>query len=214
MRWLSLLAVGLVAAGCTGVDGRHYTFRTPAEIDTTRLRLDGYYVTARPWRYSQWSADEQRVVHESGMYLQPLVLWRDGTAALSHLSWSLTDEEIAAGRDPLLMADSVVVAISPEREPYGPTAWGAFRLDGDSLQLQVLVSPVGLSPMATWAFSGRVLSDTSFVLNDLYVGGRRDTRWGTGTRDNPSVFVFRPFAPLPPRDNWTDTHPKLQPDTR
>ena len=80
-RALFILMVSILLPGClwrVGVNGKHFTQPGGATtVDTTALRLDGYY-----WYYRHWPSGGRQGTG-------PMILWRDGTAALSDLVFGL-----------------------------------------------------------------------------------------------------------------------------
>ena len=78
---LSIVVLSLLVSGCLwryGVNGKYFTQPGGATtVDTTALRLDGYY-----WSY--------RPAPSGGTHgTSPLILWRDGSAALSDIVFGL-----------------------------------------------------------------------------------------------------------------------------
>ena len=209
---IGLPLLALTLAGCVTVaDTQHFTYRGPAQIPGGTLRLDGYYFQ-----------EETRVEGEygtafpghTGTLIRSLVLWEDGTAAYMGV-WqgkALPSGEFETRRYGTLRealeefegeADSL---LSGERGTRAD--WGAFRLRGDSISIQVVAWVASALPRlySTVEYNGVVLNDTTFVLTERigYAG------WYRGTRAHADTLRFRPFAGKPPSANWTRTHPALR----
>ena len=75
VRALGLLLLALCVAGCTTIyRDEAFTFREATTIDTSVLRLDGYYYKV--------IEDEEIASLARGTEIKGLLLWRDGTAAI------------------------------------------------------------------------------------------------------------------------------------
>jgi len=164
-------------------------------VDTTALRLDGYYWYHRP--------SPSGGTHGTS----PLILWSDGTAALSDLVF---DSDIQAEHE-----DVIGMLKNKTGERYSPIGlrWGGFRVCGDSISIQVMElssKPRSWDPIA---YNGHIRNDTTFVIAErieprtTFALGRKRVRL-----DPPWVFHFQPLAPgeKPTSDNWTQTHDALQ----
>ena len=198
-RALFILMVSILLPGClwrVGVNGKHFTQPGGATtVDTTALRLDGYY-----WYYRHWPSGGRQGTG-------PMILWRDGTAALSDLVFGLN---IQAERE-----DVIEMLKKKTGERYSPIRlqWGGFRVRGDSISIQILELN---GPVRSWDpfdYSGPILNDTTFVI-DRVTRPRQPFAFSRKQEaiDPPWVFRFQPLAPgeKPTSDNWTQTHDALQ----
>ena len=199
-RALFILMVSILLSGClwrVGVNGKHFTQPGGATtVDTTALRLDGYY-----WRPVDYPDSSRSAV--------PLLLWEDGTAALSYAR---------SGRShPFRLPHTEIVnALSGktgERRSPINLQWGGFRVFGDSISIQVFELN---GPVRSWDpfdYSGPILNDTTFVI-DRVTRPRQPFAFSRKQEaiDPPWVFRFQPLAPgeKPTSDNWTQTHDDLQ----
>lgn len=160
----------------------------------TRLRLDGYYYNVLD-RYSR--------IH-TGTAVLTVLLWGDGTfASIGDIGKEVVDSNVgprhygnleqALEEVERFLSDPA--RLNPEGDQWRGANWGAFRVEGDSIVTQAFSPRPGAIPCCrhdVYEHSGRVLSDTSFVL------------------DGFATYYFRSFEDKPPSANWTHTHPKLQ----
>jgi len=207
-RALFILMVSILLPGClwrVGVNGKHFTQPGGATtVDTTKLRLDGYY-----WRYEYYSDSRRLVI--------PMILWKCGTAALSHGGYSTPSRD--ENSDYLLHEETqgrILRALSKktgERRSPITLQWGGFRVWGDSISIQILELN---GPVRSWdpfEYAGPIVNDTTFVI-DRVTRPRQPFAFSRKQEaiDPPWVFHFQPLAPgeKPTSDNWTQTHDALQ----
>lgn len=191
---LPLLVVLGVLLAC-GVSGRGYTYRGTAEIDTTRIQLDGYYYALEEF-VGHYPEPNTRYLS-----LRYLMLWRDGTAVSNWPRSFMEGGWAATGPDLMTHVDSMVAAIQTDGS-WG-TNWGAFRFHGDTVSTQVLVP-------TSEGLSRSVANYNYTILSDTLLAAHADAPAATGP-NRMRLFRFRPLADKPSSDNWTKTHPALQP---
>jgi len=164
-------------------------------VDTTALRLDGYY-----WYYRPAPSGDT-------LGISTLILWSDGTAARSDLVGGL---EIQAEHE-----DVIGMLKNKTGERYSPIGlrWGGFRVFGDSISIQIFELN---GPVRSWDpfdYAGPIVNDTTFVI-DRVTRPRQPFAFSRKQEaiDPPWVFRFQPLAPSekPTSDNWTQTHDDLQ----
>jgi len=197
---LSIVVLSLLVSGCLwryGVNGKYFTQPGGATtVDTTALRLDGYY-----WRPVDYPDSSRSAV--------PLLLWEDGTAALFHAR---------SGRShPFRLPHTEIVnALSGktgERRSPINLQWGGFRVFGDSISIQMMERLGYKGIWDAYEYNGTIRNDTTFVITER-IRPRQPLANGQVTEPlDPSwVFRFQPLAPgeKPTSDNWTQTHDDLQ----
>lgn len=201
--------MAILVSGCVwrfGVNGRHFTHQGGrVTIDTTALRLDGYY----------WSYLEGDSIH-SGV-LKPLLLWEDGTAAISQ--WVYGDFASPDSTQPVTAAfkaahEQFVGNLKDktgERESPILLRWGGFRIDGDSISIQVIRTKDVLNIWDPLQYNGYIKNDTTLVLTEYVEPNYLLGYWGSPTPIRPAaVYHFHPLDEKPSSENWTQKHPKLQ----
>ncbi|MEM1042317.1 MAG: hypothetical protein AAGI91_06760 [Bacteroidota bacterium] len=196
----------LCIAGCITVVADHFTIDDP-NLESAPLKLDGYYYHLVP----HFSADPSL-----GKAIDPILLWRDGTAAyVGRSGRRLNDSEIGPTRYGTLEnahGDFQRFINDPQlfdRTINGGIRWGKFRVGEDSLLLQVFRLSFGTIPRSydVSEYKGRILSDTSFVLDEVRLYGPPH-RGASGAMSD--TFYFRHVEEKPSSMNWTQTHPDLQ----
>lgn len=193
-----LALMSLLLAGCSGINAGAFTFRENVAIDEEKLRLDGYYY------YPTVEASS----FATGGVVHPLLLWADGTAAFFGAGVAKFDEDYDPEDGPLeygTIEEAHEVFLrrlrSLERDKDSPVEWGAFRIQGDTIRIQVF-RPVEsrLGGLDVIDYAGVILSDTTFVIT---TPGYPESGW-------QETFRFHPLEEKPPSTNWTQTHPDLQ----
>ncbi|MEM8559797.1 MAG: hypothetical protein AAGG50_18405 [Bacteroidota bacterium] len=218
------VALSLGSVGCTGISvvDEPFTFRGFSDTGEA-LRLDGYYYEEN---------DNRGTPYTHGTTIVSVLLWKDGTAAVSgSMGQSVGDypgfgplyfgtlrqakdefERYLQGED--MLNKSGAGTFDQDRlNPMGILDWGAYRVEGDSLTLQILRHRPG-----SWLglifdvleIRGRVLSDTSFVLEESQIFSGPYPREPHRYRA-PKVHYFESFEDMPSSGNWTHTYPDLQP---
>jgi len=197
---MSLLIVG----GCVIVRSEGYTYQGSIEVKESSLRLDGYY----------YEPDSSSRISK-GFAIYPFLLWENGIAAFFTEGYGKTLEEkrfetvygsISEARTVFeLRMDSLVTGHRTD-----PAQWGQFRVNGDSISIQVMVWDGSALHDVYRAIElrGEILNDTTFVLTQ--------TENFTGAYEGKHKMSRKyHFCPLdegekPSSDNWTQTHPELQ----
>ncbi|WP_143815408.1 hypothetical protein [Longibacter salinarum] len=211
-----VLTLVLLLSGCIwrlGVNGKHYTHQSqPGVIDTSVLRLDGYYTHLD----TTWS---ERLA-------QPLILWKDGTAAHSGISGErrvvygsphATPFESPSEVHKIDHFEHSLLDKTGERDSPINLLWGGFRVFDDSISIQTMRLYAGANIVFQkfmndpWTYVGHIPNDTTIVITELirpnYFAGR-----SREPIDPPRVFRFQPLPPgvKPSSDNWTQFHENLQ----
>ncbi|WP_179862078.1 hypothetical protein [Longibacter salinarum] len=192
--------LSLLASGCLwrlGVNGKYFTQPGGATtIETTALRLDGYY-----WRPVDYPDSSRSAV--------PLLLWEDGTAALSYARYGRSHWF----RLPHSQIVNALRGKTGERRSPINLQWGGFRVFGDSISIQVMERLGYKGIWDAYEYNGRIRDDTTFAITER-IRPRQPLADGQVTElvDPPWVFHFQPLAPgeKPMSDNWTQTHEDLQ----
>jgi hypothetical protein len=169
------------------------------------LRLDGYYYEV---------GDSSRITRGTEIY--PMLLWRDGTAAYFTQGYGKVLENKKYG--PIVQGSlSEARVVFEEKmdslvtgEKNDPAQWGKFRVNGDSISIQIMVWD-GSSLQDVYRaieLNGRILNDTTFVITE----GESFTGAYKGRNKMNRKYYFYPLdeGEKPPSDNWTQTHPELQ----
>lgn len=202
---LSFLMILVFTVGCVIVREEGFTYREPVKMEDSPIRLDGYYYEV---------GDSSRITRGTAIY--PLLLWEDGTAAYFTRGYAKTIKDNAPG--PILQGSLAEArAVFEEKmdrlftgKKSDPAQWGRFRIQGDSISLQVMVwDGSSLHDVyRTLEMSGKILNDTTFVLRT----GRTFTGAYSGAGSINRRYHFCPLEEKgkPPSDNWTQTHPELQ----
>jgi len=170
---------------------KHYKYREAVQIDTTRLRLDGYYASKRP-----------AMTGTVGSYISPLVLWADGTIAQSNLTYAKDHGVKDATRyfGTFEEAKSRYETLLAERG-IGFADWGGYRIEGDSLYIQVMSESRNFT-VHTAEYRGEIVNKTTFVLHRFKVRSKKgydDWRY----IDRRFHFVPLPAGVKPDSMNWT-----------
>jgi len=213
-RALLLFMISILLPGClwrVGVNGKHFTQPGGvATVDSTALRLDGYY-----WRFRSYSG------RGGDGYIVPLILWTDGTAAHFRQAYgagmspdSARAETDAFRRVHKAFVDNLTLEIDKRYNQSKLTVqWGGFRVFGDSISIQIFELN---GPVRSWdpfEYVGPIVNDTTFVI-DRVTRPRQPFAFSRKQEaiDPPWVFRFQPLAPSekPTSDNWTQTHDALQ----
>ena len=194
--------------GCTTVLSRNYTLRDPEPVEGP-LRTDGLYYHPS--------------VESDGAEIEPAFLWRDGTASMLS-SWSFggyaDDGRERREARTVERALATFVARIEQRglngDRGGTTGWGAFRIRGDSITIQVMddYSFDGGPTYSTTKYRGVIVSDTTFTLTSVSYFVPKTFFVPYGTRKNTTslseTYHFHPLDEMPSSENWTQTHPELQ----
>jgi hypothetical protein len=184
---------------CILVRDGNFTHQDNVSIDTSKIRLDGYYYHTLP------PANKTK-----GTRISPLVLWKDGTAAQvyfvqgkrldsekPHTTVYGTLEEATAKFE-----DNIDSLLTGSRED--PAWWGGFRLRNDTLRFQVMSYGFSRIPLffeySPSKFSARVINDTTFVVFRTNPLSYQDPR------EVHKVYHFSPLpdSAKPDSKNWTN----------
>jgi len=216
-------AVAFCVTGCFGltVHSEHFTYREPVQVDEERLKVGGYYWNDRnvgiqvyavadgdgvQTYWTEWAAQQDSMI-------QPIVLWENGTAAYfdgysggTYRSGRMVDAGTYEAAHELFQRH--LGTVTGERAFQHPM-WGAFRLRGDSISIQVMMAlhnPGGTfsEEYGTALFEGVIESDTSFTITSISipeVSIRDSLDW---------KYRFRSLEEKPPPSNWTQTNEELQ----
>lgn len=205
VRALGLLLLALCVAGCTTIyRDEAFTFREATTIDTSVLRLDGYYYKV--------IEDEEIASLARGTEIKGLLLWRDGTAAIG-----LYGSKYLRG-DP---GDSVYWGNLKQAQaslesnldgfPDGHLSlmWGAFRIEGDAITMQFLSFGTFTIPFLVpfWPYYG-VSFRYGTIPNDTTIHIKRVERRKLFEKDyDRPVGMQYHFKSLPPgakpdSSNW------------
>lgn len=183
-RIIACALVGLVLAGCVTVRDRNFTYRDPVQIDTTKLRLDGYYMSPYVLPYL------------GDLSARLLMLWEDGTA--------VDLQSRKRGKD-LVGFEQNVGKIDRSRDNM--SEWGAFRIEGDTISMQIVQRFTSGSPWKVYdtiEYRGVIKNDTTFVIKEAFTPGE-------GWRDmNDRTYHFRPLDNKPDSDNWLKEDERFQ----
>lgn len=212
----TVLAFVLLLSGCVwrlGVNGKHYTHQSkPGVIDTSVLRLDGYY-THLDTTWSEWRA-------------LPLILWKDGTAAHSGISGerrvvygvpNATPFETPFELHKIDHFEHRLLDKTGERDSPINLLWGGFRVFDDSISIQTMRWHADVNIVFQrfmndpWTYVGHIPNDTTILITELirpnYFAGRSREEI-----EPPKKYRFQPLPPgvKPSSDNWTQFHENLQ----
>lgn len=200
VRCLPILFVLVASASC--VIDRHFRYRKPVKVDAG-LKMSGYYYTI----------DKSRTPISGGNTINSIVLWRDGTVAFfSYIGEVAERKTERVGYGDLEAAHEQFqsyLSRLDEKKEYrekggeGPS-WGGFRVEGDSISIQVM-KRVGFGGPAKYGvveYRGKMLNDTTFVLTDLInprrgIEGKVGRKYGTG-----ATYHFYRWDEKPDSTNW------------
>lgn len=198
--WAVVLVLSGVLLGC--VHNNHFTYREDVALDEAAVRLgEGYYY--RRYEYSIQGTTRQAI--------QPIILWKEGTAAFGH-SWSDRGDSSSI-EDAHVAFERRAQTLEGTRDD--PVDWGAFRLSGDGrISIQVMRNFVSGGPptYGVVEYEGQVLNDSTFVLTRLIAHLPRAITFGLLLKKEVTpiqrTYHFRRFdiggAEKPSPSNWTD----------
>lgn len=154
-----------------------FTLYKQLDKDLHHLRTDGVYLIAGHFQLPNDTAET---------WVQPYILYNDGTI------YNSSYRPIPA-RIPLDVAlEKSFVYID-----HFSNSWGAFYIDRDkTITIQNFTDDGSLHYHKLREFSGKVLSDTSFVIDRYFIGDNEEIL------KTPSVYRFCPLKTKPDSTNW------------